>query len=204
LRISEIYLDLDDCLAIFTPVCFNEMTGLDKELTYDWWLTRWQFNISGAVAETRASLGKEPLPGYFWSHVPRELWANLPKTGICDWLLNAAVSAVGMENVYILTRPTREPSCFAGKADWVRDNLGEFWVDQTILTGHKELLAESYRLLIDDSPRNVDLWLANGGCSIFVPRPWNPAWDFIPSAYIKARWSEYFREPMPEYRCSIG
>jgi len=200
LNIREIYLDLDDVLCAFSPFVFNELVGTDNEISYDWWQPRWGFQIEAAVADTRRLLGKGQLPGDFWLNVTRDIWANVPKTPFCDWLIDAARRAVGFERVFILTRPTRHGDCYGGKADWVISQLGELWVEQLVLTKHKHKLASADRLLIDDSAENIDAFLAAGGNTIMVARPWNPlSREPCPVEYIRHKWTHYFADPMPAF-----
>jgi 5'(3')-deoxyribonucleotidase len=124
------------------------------------------------------------------------VWAAVPKTPFCDWLVEAACREVGFENVFILTRPTRHGDCYAGKADWVINNLGEPFVEQLIPTKHKCKLAREWTLLIDDSFRNVDAFLASGGKTIMCPRPWNALSHEDPAQYIAYSWTHYFNEPI--------
>lgn len=196
--IREIYLDLDDVLNLCVPFVFNELAGTCNEMSYDWWQLRWEYSIQRGVAETRRLLGKGELQGDFWEHITRDMWATIPKTPFCDWLVEASCRAVGVENVFILTRPTRFGDCHGGKADWVREQLGEIFVDQMILTKHKAKLAKEDRLLIDDRPLNIDEFLAACGKTIMCPRPWNPLRGEDPVEYIRHRWVGYFGDPMPE------
>ena len=197
--IREIYLDLDDVLNFCAPFIINEVAGTRNEMSYEWWQRRWGYEIIEGITEIRESLGKNPISGDFWATISRDVWATIPKTPECDWLFDAACRAVGVENVYILTRPTRYGDCHGGKIDWVIESLGEMYVERTILTKFKSKLAKEDRLLIDDNPLNVDGWLAAGGRSIMVPRPWNPLHAFPVAEYISVSWENYFAVPMPEF-----
>jgi len=201
--IQEIYLDLDDVLCMCVPHVFNELAGTDNEMSYDWWQRRWLYSIQQGVAEVRQLLGKHQLEGDFWSHVSRDVWASIPKTPFCDWLVDAACRAVGIENVFFLTRPTRYGDCYGGKADWIIEQLGEPHVEQLMLTKHKAKLARSDRLLIDDRPSNIDEFLAAGGKTIMCPRPWNALDGEDPVEYIRHKWVHYFADPMPEYEPEV-
>jgi hypothetical protein len=198
LRIREIHLDLDDVLCAFTPYVYNCLVGTTNEISYDWWLSEWGFGMAAAVDEGRELLGKDALLGDFWSHVTRSMWATVPKTPLCDWLVEASCRAVGSENVFILSRPTPFGDCHGGKADWVRGQLGSAWVDRMILTKYKAKLAKSGRLLVDDSDDNIDAFRAGGGSVITCPRPWNCFRGEDPVEYIRHKWTWYFADPMPE------
>lgn len=54
-------------------------------------------------------------------------------------------------DVYILTAPsTMNPLSYTEKMLWVRDNLGQYWVERLIISKHKHLNIGTY--LVDDMP----------------------------------------------------
>jgi FMN phosphatase YigB (HAD superfamily) len=92
----------------------------------------------------------------FWSGLPMECWAWLPKTEECDEIIERAANSVGAMNVYIASTPVGSGS-YSGKYEWVFRNLPS-WL-------HKKL--------VDDLARNCRQFEAAGGQTIFVERPWS-------------------------------
>ena len=175
MTIKTVFLDLDDVLNDFTMPALRHLRCVLE--VYD---PAWGFDIVMAANWTH------PLRTFrqetFWSNFDREFWATLPKSGMCDWLIKECIRRVGRDNVCILTRPTDEPSCLAGKLEWIHANLPQ-WLHRQYLIGEpKHLCAGPDALLIDDSDKNVDAFRAAGGHSILVPRPWNWRHTFVEHA----------------------
>lgn len=107
----------------------------------------------------------------FWDTFPVYFWSELEKTMLCDPLIEFVEDRFGRENVFIATRPTRNPYSLAGKQLWVRDNLPEWMHERMIPTKFKHLLAPG--LLVDDSWQNCTDFMAADGYTVHVKRPWN-------------------------------
>jgi 5'(3')-deoxyribonucleotidase len=165
--IERIFLDLDDVLNDFTmPALYH--VGCPRDSTFD---PKWKFDIIHAASCLHpCNLFSE---AEFWGKFDAKFWADLPKSEICDWLLIISALLVGKENVCVLSAPIRSPSCMAGKLEWIQANLPA-WMHRQFLVGPmKRMCANENSLLIDDSDRNVDLFRANGGQAVLIPKPWN-------------------------------
>lgn len=163
---TRIFLDLDDVLNIFTPAALWHVG-----CNHTSYKPEWRFNI------IRAANASHPLGNFtketFWDRFDRRFWACLKKSTMCDWLIKEAAKSVGRNNVYILTSPTKDPDCLAGKLEWIQDNLPAWMHRNYVMSVHKHLCASPGSLLIDDYDYNVTAFLGAGGKAILVPRPWN-------------------------------
>ena len=89
------------------------------------------------------------------------------------FLLGWCESLVGQENVCLLTSPTIDPDCLAGKLEWIHEFTPK-WLHRQYLVGPcKQFCAHPEALLIDDSDKNVNKFRDWGGQAVLVPRPWN-------------------------------
>jgi hypothetical protein len=70
----------------------------------------------------------------FWSGLPMECWAWLPKTEECDEIIERAANSVGAMNVYIASTPVGSGS-YSGKYEWVFRNLPS-WLHKKYLPSH--------------------------------------------------------------------
>lgn len=109
----------------------------------------------------------------FWNSVTREVWATVPKSDEFDLIINRSVELVGEENVIILSSPTLDPECLAGKAEWIRDYCPKFLHRQFLIGPPKTFCATPDTLLIDDADKNYSAFIDAGGKALLVPRPWN-------------------------------
>jgi 5'(3')-deoxyribonucleotidase len=171
MRINRIFLDLDDVLNYFTMGVLEYIgcPGI-KPRDIHLYKPEWGFDIEAAANWFH------PLHFYngaIWANVRRDFWANAMKTPWCDSLIHAAASMVGQENVFILTSPTNDPGCAAGKVEWIQRCTPEWMHRQYFIGSRKEVCANSRTLLIDDMDDNVLDFVKAGGNAILFPRPWN-------------------------------
>ena len=111
-------------------------------------------------------------PEDFWAPMGRDFWANLPWTAEGPELLARVEALVGKERVVLLTSPCDTPGGVEGKVEWVRRHLPEY--RRRFFVGPpKSLAAGPTKVLLDDYDRNVELFDAEGGHAVLVPRPWN-------------------------------
>jgi 5'(3')-deoxyribonucleotidase len=166
LKPKRIFLDLDDVLNEFTMSTLSEMCPYFGE-----YKPEWGWDIVRACNESH---GQPPLSvAEFWDSFDREHWVTRPKSDMCDWLIARCVALVGSDNVHILTSPTKDPDCLAGKLEWIHANLPGWLHRQYLIGPDKSLCASPDSLLIDDRDKNVGGFREAGGQAILVPRPWN-------------------------------
>jgi len=166
LKISKIFLDLDDVLNEFTMTTLRRL-GCDIEV-YD---PVWGWDIVAAANSSHPLRNYTPMT--FWESLGREHWATLPKSRMCHSLIEECADFVGTRNVHVLTSPTKDPDCLAGKLEWIHSNLPKWMHRQYLIGPDKSLCASPDALLIDDRDRNVRDFRRAGGQAVLVPRPWN-------------------------------
>jgi len=181
MRIDQILVDLDDVCNHFTMHTLNLLGCSSRELDFP---VEVGYDIAAAYNIMRPA---DISVGEFWSMITPAVWRNMPKRAETDWLLDLCARYVGQENVLICTRSIGHPLHFAGKIQWMRDNLPTWIHDQYSITSVKEAYACPTTILIDDSAGNVDKFRARkGGKAILVPRPWNRNNQLNPTQHIKS------------------
>jgi len=108
----------------------------------------------------------------FWSPCGYDFWSTMDWMPDAQDILGVLDSAVGTDNVCLLTAPCATAGCVEGKRDWVRKNLPEF-SKRLMIGSAKEFMASPVRLLVDDRDENVDKYKAAGGPTFLYPRCWN-------------------------------
>ena len=166
--INKIFLDLDDVLCILVPT-YLKILGCGN-IDYSDIKLEWGYDVVDIVNNLQPHVYTSKN---IWTFATQEMWANLPETQEAKWLLDKCIKKVGRENVFILTKPTDDPSCAAGKVEWIQRFLPEDMKDQYFIGAHKYLCAKENTLLIDDNERNINLFVKSGGLGIIFPRPWN-------------------------------
>jgi len=182
-RITRVFLDLDDVLNQFVPYVLWRLGCMEEPYSYEKYPKESGWNIVDAA--NRLQYYRKFTIESFWGSVTREMWANVPKTDFCDELIACSANYVGKENVFILTAPTLDPDCLAGKLEWIQRYCPS-WIQRQYLIGPpKYLCAKPDTLLIDDRVENVDCFREAGGQGMLVPRPWNVLSDItIPKSYL--------------------
>jgi len=178
--INQILVDLDDVCNRFTMLVLNELGCSYREEDYP---VEVGYNITAAYNIMKPD---DITPDEFWSMVEPNIWSWMPLREDTEWLLDLCAGCVGRENVMICTKSIGHPLHFAGKIQWMRDNLPHWIIEQYSITPVKHAYARPDVLLIDDAPENVDKFRATrGGQAILVPRPWNPNYHLNPHIYIE-------------------
>lgn len=98
-----------------------------------------------------------------------DLWANMPAF---SWFRSFFTALEEIAPVYYLSSPEYGAGCVAGKVTWIEKQHGAAF-NRYILTTHKTLLAQQNAVLIDDTQKNVDQFIAAGGQAILFQQPWN-------------------------------
>ena len=180
--LTRIFLDLDDVCNAFTMHALQAVgcpvSAFDHHL-YD---PRWGFDIVKAVNELHPSMTFSRK--HFWDKIDRRVWSGAPVSKEFGLLLSRCKSLVGASDVCILTTPTEDPECLAGKLEWIHEHLPEWMHRQYLMGPQKYLLAGPDSLLIDDSAKNIREFQQHGGQTILMPRPWNPLHSVKPGPYV--------------------
>jgi len=101
--------------------------------------------------------------------VGARFWAELEPFVWCDPLLELVRSR---GRFAILTSPSHDAGCAAGKITWLQSRLGYDFRD-FLIGPPKWLCARPGQLLIDDNDTNVERFRERGGEAILFPQPWN-------------------------------
>lgn len=190
MKINRVYVDIDDVLNTLVASLMKHF-GVEN-YTPKMYPVQFGWDIVGAVNHC---LGEERYTkNQFWGSIPRSLWATCPRSDEFNLVLNFAEELVGRKNVHILTSPTIDPECSAGKIEWMQSNL-PWWLHRQFQIGPpKDNAARHDKLLIDDSNDNVDAFKKEGGNSILVPRPHNRCHGVDTKAWLNYWFRAYLEE----------
>lgn len=192
--ITHIFLDLDDTLNCFTMQALIEIGCIiDRRDPFASFCPAWKFDIIKAANALQHN--KFFNSTTFWQSFQRCFWANLPRSAEFDILLSSAEALVGRESISILTCPTENPDCLAGKLEWIHNFLPVWLHRQYNMTPQKHLLAYvPGALLIDDCEENINMFRLHGGQAILMPRPWNSLHGVHVKEYLRTRFDHYLSE----------
>lgn len=170
MHVNRIFLDLDDTLNSLTLPALREVGCPVGDFDYQCYPEEAGYSITAAA---QLLSGRHWTVPDFWNSIDRNFWRTLPRSKEFSYLLTKCVSLVGQDNVHILTSPTKDPDCLAGKLEWIQQQLPNWLHRQYSITPRKHVCARPGALLIDDSDENVRQFREHGGTAITVPRPWN-------------------------------
>ncbi len=157
---------------------FNESAQLMRIFCdMDGVLSDWDSQFEKEAGMTIEEFQKEYSKNASWKLVGKAgeaFWAGMEwmPDGIDLW------SFIRKYNPTILSSPSLDPKSITGKAKWLKKNLNwdfpyitkkEDWTGQekTIFYGNKfEFATGPSDILIDDTPKKLDAWVAAGGTGI--------------------------------------
>ncbi len=172
MRIKEIFIDLDDTLNKFTMETLVEVGCIinqsDPLSSHD---PAWGFDLVKAANALHPH--RKFTPEQFWRSFSEYFWATLPRSDEFDFLLEESIKLVGKDNICILSSPTRDPACAAGKLSWIQNHCPHWLHRQYLLGPEKFRCAKPGALLIDDNDDNIEKFCSKGGMAMIIPRPWN-------------------------------
>lgn len=184
--IHTVFLDLDDTLNSFTLHVLRRTFGIDvSDFDYD----RFPHQVGYEIREAYHLMKPDYYPSFelaqFWDAVKREVWATLPKSLEFNQIIQSAQALAPQDRIYILTGPTKDPDCLAGKLEWIHRVMPPWLHRQYFIGPRKQVIAKPEYLLIDDSDAQVNAWREAGGQAILVPRPWNSLHGLDTSSYLR-------------------
>jgi hypothetical protein len=134
----------------------------------------------------------------FWKGIDSKFWSGLRMTSDGQHIIGLVqkfgieyTALYGEEVVWIIVTHVpsnagaalrNDPSCAAGKFLWMKMHLPDYY-NKLFICCEKKLLASYNTLLIDDSDKNCNDFIVQGGQAILVPRPWNSGKDSGDAAY---------------------
>ena len=194
--IKRILLDIDDVCNRFTMTALHYVGCRIDPMQYDSFPVECQYDIVGAANKL---LGYERFSvSDFWEHIPRKFWANTPPSEEFPLLLGWCESLVGQENLCLLTSPTIDPDCLAGKLEWIH-RFAPRWLHRQYQVGPcKQFCAMHEALLIDDADKNVNKFREWGGNTLLVPRPWNSNHDLNTCRFLAHAFDKLHEEKRDE------
>ena len=166
-----ILLDLDGVLCQFVKgVC--DLYSLD----YDQIMRDWKPGVWDIFSQIDVDKNK------FWRRINANFWKNLIPYKEAYKLIDLCKQLT--DNVYICSSPGTCIPAYEGKILWLERYLPGI---EFVLTQHKELLARSKTILIDDNSKTNGKFLQNGGMIVEYPRIWNASHRYCSDPYTRCR-----------------
>ena len=152
-------VDMDGVLVDFVTAALRLHDRL--EVLEDWPAGEWDMPEAMGISSPE-----------FWGSISEagaDFWASLEPYPWCDELLELVQSTGPW---CILTSPSGDPFCAAGKITWLQKRWGRGFRD-FLIGPPKWICARPDQLLIDDNDTNIDNFRDRGGHGILFPQPWN-------------------------------
>lgn len=171
-----IYLDMDGVCCDFVTASIR-INGFDPDTVIADWATQYKgefytYKVLGIELDT------------FWDRIGTGGTAFWRELDAYPWFESMYEELNRLGRVVFLSSPTRNPSCLAGKLQWLQDRFGKTF-KEFIFTTNKDLLAHSGAALIDDYETNIQKFRERDGNGILFPRVWNAnhAFETSPDTY---------------------
>lgn len=159
------FVDMDGVLVDFLRGALSAHNRLDALDNYP----RGQWLVERHLGMTAEEFWG-PLQGF-------EFWDNLPAYHTF-WTFVDVINETFGGNWAIASTPCDDPFSAAGKLSWLSRYLPKCngrSFRRFFLCEHKYRLAKPGTVLIDDNETNCRDFVAAGGRSVLIPRPWNTA-----------------------------
>lgn len=169
----RIFLDMDEVLVDFVGGCCAAW-GVTREQV----LAHWPPGVWDVVPPLSRALGRqERMPEWeFWQKLEAtpNFWQGLQPLPWAKDVLAWAASKT--DEWFVLTSPSRCPTCIPAKQKLLASLLGVPYTDRLIPTPHKYLMAKHARcVLVDDREAATDQFTREGGHGVLFPRHHNSA-----------------------------
>lgn len=166
---SVIYVDIDEVLADWTGTTMR-LLGFDPEHVHAQWSKMsprpWD------IVEVLATFSGDVIPALthnrmwrFIDEAGEQFWADVKPL---PWMHELLDRCSSYAYVTLLSSPSLHPSSHSGKAMWIQKHFGRNYRDY-LLGSVKHRVAHPGALLIDDSPKNCELFREFGGQAILFP-----------------------------------
>lgn len=168
---STLLLDMDEVLVDFVGGACRVHGTTREEIESFWPEGHWS-----VVEPIGASKGIVLTEDRFWETIHkagRDFWINLEPL---PWL-SELLKLVNGRSWYIVSAPSRCPSSYDGKVQWLKNYFGARF-DRFIISPHKYLLAKPGVMLVDDREKNVDEFIRHGGIGAVFPARSNSRYEW--------------------------
>lgn len=174
MSITAIYVDLDGVLADFVSSALEAHDQDPSEKLREWPPGEYDAisKLCGVDSEEEFWAGVNNFKPSWQGNggVPGAcLWQNLKPYPWADLLWNLCEERAP---TWVMTSPARSPGSAFGKIEWLQKWKGDAF-RRYVIAPNKAHLGKPGALLIDDDPKNVKKWIAQGGQAILFPRLWN-------------------------------
>ncbi len=156
---TRILLDMDGVLTDFVGGALR-IHGWTREAFEHVWPLQ-SYDLAGPMGLTEEAFWRpiSAMNEVFWMGLQPLPWARelmeLIRSVTDDW--------------YIVSRPSQDPSCYSGKAFWLKRFFQDQSFDRFVLTPHKHIFVGPNVLLIDDLEENINNFVAVGGDGLVFP-----------------------------------
>lgn len=160
---KKCYVDLDGVLTDFGGAALKYFNLNESEVTFipSVWDTVKPMCVPLKISEST-----------FWNTLNVSFWAMMPKTEEADMIMHF-LEAQFQENIMILSSPANPISAY-GKMMWIQQNMPKYYKSgRYSLCKDKAFHAGPYKILVDDSDKNIQLFRVGGGSGVLYPRRWN-------------------------------
>lgn len=152
-----IFLDMDGVITDFMSAALRRHGREYDPATYP--AGEWEIAKFLGCSETAFW---KPLEGF-------DFWANLEPY---PWFQRLLAGLERYGDVVLATSPSHDHMSPAGKVAWIQKHISTRF--RSFLIGpQKYHMAKPGALLIDDSDKNVEKFVAHGGDAIIFPQRWN-------------------------------
>lgn len=163
-----VFIDMDGVLTAFAESAIKLITSVDPAAVLRGW-PKGEYHMPTVLGISNDE---------FWGRIEaagEEFWASMAPY---PWAMQLYDDMLAFGKRIILTSPSRDPHCVAGKLRWMQGFFpaGKRFGNYIFTTSERKcLLAGPGRILLDDNPQNIKQWTEAGGHAVLVPQPWNAA-----------------------------
>jgi 5'(3')-deoxyribonucleotidase len=161
----QVFLDMDGVLADFPSAVCNAHNRPNPYTDPN--------NFGKDILECWPDMCKKD----YWLPAEFDFWANLKPLPDFEELIGIIKEFVPLEEVCILTSPSRNRGCKPGKLKWIEKYLPEISEKNIFFCSEKWRFAldkdGKQNILIDDTSKKTEPFIKAGGEAYLVPRPWN-------------------------------
>ena len=166
MKTTRILLDMDGVIADFFTAALDRcnLTHFGPPVTVESYRAIGTYDMEKAFGISRADFWcRVDSPG-FWLGIKPYPYA----AGLVDFLESLDLPW------FISSSPSLAPHCIPEKLEWLKRHFG-LGVTDCMFGSAKYLMSRPGALLIDDLPRNCELFTEEGGDALCVPSNWNTA-----------------------------